>query len=181
MARKPIVKLEKKASIRPELRDEPRPEMDSSKERAKKRAAEIRAHRSGDIETTDRFGIDPSIVPDGWTYEWKRKSIMNQEDPAYTIRLAEGGWEPVPASRHPGYMPKGNHATIERDGMVLMERPKELTDESRDVELRRARNQVRAKEEQLGSTPAGTLPRDSDSRTRPQVKKSYEAMPVPKE
>jgi hypothetical protein len=181
MATKPITKLAKKGSIRPDVREEPRPAMDDSTERARKRAAEIRAHRSGDIESTDRFGIDPSIIPNGWSYEWKRKSILNQEDPAYSVKLMEAGWEPVPASRHPGYMPKGNFNTIERDGMILMERPKDLTDEARDVELKRARNQVRAKEEQLGSTPAGTLPRDSDTRTRPQVKKSYEAMPVPKE
>ena len=64
--------------------------------------------------------------------------------------------------------------------MILMERPKELTDEARDIELRRARNQVRSKEAQLSSTPDGTMTRD-DSRVRPTVKKSYEAMPIPNE
>jgi len=39
---------------------------------------------------------------------------------------------------------------------------------------------VRAKEQQLSTTPDGTLSRD-DARVRPQVKKSYEAMPIPQE
>jgi len=172
-----------KASIRPDIRAEVREE--SPAERARKRADEIRKHRSGlDLDSTDRFAIDTSIVPEGWSYEWKRKSIYNQEDPAYQIRLADGGWTPVPATRdarHAALMPTGNFATIERDGMILMERPKELTDEAKDIELRRARNQVRAKEAQLSATPDGTLARDADPRTRPTVKKSYEAMPIPRE
>ena len=172
-------KLTPKSTIRPTVRAEIREE--GPAERAAKRAEEIRKHRSGlDLDSTDRFAIDTSIVPDGWSYEWKRKTIYNQEDPAYQIRLADGGWTPVPANRdarHAALMPFGNFATIERDGMILMERPKELTDEAKDIEYRRARNQVRAKEAQLSATPDGTMTRE-DARVRPTVKKSYEAMPV---
>jgi hypothetical protein len=172
-----------KSTIRPDVRSDVREE--NPAERARQRAAEIRKHRAGiDLDSTDRFAFDTSIIPEGWSYEWKRKSIYNQEDPAYQIRLADGGWTPVPANRdarHAALMPTGNFATIERDGMILMERPKELTDEAKDIELRRARNQVRAKEAQLSTAPDGTLARDADPRTRPSVKKSYEAMPIPKE
>ena len=112
-------------------------------------------------------------IPAGWTYEWKRKAIMGKEDPAYEVELARGGWEPVPASRHPSMMPKGKYETIERDGMILMERPKELSDDAHNADLRRARLQVRSKEAQLTSGPDGTFERD-----RPVVKKSFEAMPI---
>jgi hypothetical protein len=71
--------------------------------------------------------------------------------------------------------------TIEVDGMILMERPKELTDEARRVEERRAKAQVRTKEEQLRETPAGTLSRDADARIKPKITKSYERMPIPTE
>jgi len=179
---KELIKLTPKTPIRPEVRAEIRGE--SSAERAAKRVAEIRAHRQGlDLDNTDQYFIDPSIVPEGWSYEWKRKTIYNQEDPSYQIRLADAGWTPVPATRdarHKAMMPTGNYATIERDGMILMERPKELTDEAKAIELRRARNQVRAKEAQLSATPEGTMTRE-DSRVRPTVKKSYEAMPIPQE
>jgi hypothetical protein len=168
--------------MRPPVRSEVREE--SASERAAKRTAEIRAHRQGlDMENTDQYYIDPYIVPEGWSYEWKRKTIYNQEDPSYQIRLADAGWTPVPATRdarHKAMMPTGNYATIERDGMILMERPKELTDEAKAIELRRARNQVRSKEQQLSNTPDGTMTRE-DARVRPQVKKSYEAMPIPNE
>lgn len=157
---------------------------ESPQERAKKRAEQIRQHRAGvDLDEVNRFYFDPSIIPDGWTYEWKRKTLMGQEDPAYQVRLAEAGWEAVPTNRcprHAALMPQGNYPTIERDGMILMERPKELTDEARDVEYRRARNQVRAKEAQLSSTPEGTMTREHD-RVRPSIKKGYEPMAVPKD
>lgn len=160
---------------RGELRASPR--VEDPRARAAKRAAEIRGHRQDhNIDEADRFKVNVDEIPDGWSYEWKRKSIYGKEDPGYEVELARGGWEPVPASRHPSMMPKGHYETIERDGMILMERPKELSDEARAAELRRARLQVRSKEAQLTSGPDGTFERD-----RPTVKKSYEAMPIPKE
>jgi hypothetical protein len=106
--------------------------------------------------------------------------LLGKEDPAYKVQLARAGWEPVPASRHPEMMPIGNYAVIERKGMILMERPYSLTKEARDVELRRAKGQVRAKEAQLSATPDGTMTREHD-RVRPSVKKSFEPIPVPED
>jgi hypothetical protein len=165
----------RKTEMRPAMR------ADDSRARAAARTAEIRGHRGGnDLDEMDRFHIDSRDVPDGWSYEWKRKTLLGKEDPAYQVELARGGWEPVPADRHPETMPTGKYATIERDGMILMERPKELTDEARQVELRRARNQVRAKEQQLSNAPDGTMTRDH-AKVRPNISKGYEPMPVPKD
>ena len=69
---------------------------------------------------------------------------------------------------------------IERKGLVLMEKPTEIVDENRQLELRKARSQVRAKEQQLGGTPEGTMTRDH-AQTRPKISKSFEAVPIPKE
>lgn len=150
--------------------------------RAAARAEEIRKHRSGqNLDELDRFKIETSVIPDGWTYEWKRRTLLGKEDPAYQVELARQGWESVPLSRHPEMMPPDwAHGTIERDGMILMERPSELTSEARDVELRRAKNQVRAKEQQLGSAPDGQFGRDHQQ-VRPSIKKGYEPMPVPRD
>jgi len=147
--------------------------------RAERRAAEIKANRGdADIDSIDEFFIEPSIIPDGWSYEWKRHTLFGKEDPSYQVVLARGGWEAVPASRHPEMMPVNSKAAlIERKGMILMERPMSLTNEARDVELRRARMQVRAKEQQLSSTPDGTMTRDH-ARVKPNVKKSFEPMPI---
>lgn len=146
--------------------------------RAERRAAEIRKHLKGDTsDGADRFYVDPYIVPDGWSYEWKRKTIWGKEDPAHEVELARQGWEVVPASRHPQMMPKGNWQTIERDGMILMERPKVLTEDVHKDNLRKARLQVKAKEAQLNQAPDGTFDRD-DPRVKPSIKKSFEAMPI---
>jgi hypothetical protein len=163
---------------RPPMREALREE--DPRARAARRAAEIRGNIGSLDEGSDDFYIDQNSVPDGWSYEWKRKTVLGQEDPAYQVQLARTGWEPVPAARHPAYMPdNGNYTTIERKGMVLMERPKELTDEAKMVELKKARNQVRQKEQQLNSAPDGQFGRNNKDAPLVKVAKSYEAMPIP--
>lgn len=161
--------------MRPSMRE------DNPRDAAAKRAAEIRGHLPGVEENTDEFFIPAGMIPDGWTYEWKRHTVYGAEDPAYQVALARTGWEPVPLRRHPKMMPvnwKGE--TIERKGVILMQRPKEITDTVEETNRRRARNQVRAKEQQLAAAPPGTMEREfSDPRTKPQIRKSFEAMPVP--
>lgn len=165
-----------RAALRPEPRDE------DPRARAARRAAELRGHLGDVDEGTDRFYIDPGSIPPGWSYEWKRRTIYNMEDPAYQVHLARMGWEPVPASRHPEMMPKGyGSQTIERDGQILMERPLEITEESRMAELRRARAQVRAKEDQLSSAPQGQFDRNNKDASMVKLKKSYSAVEVPQE
>lgn len=182
-----IVKKGKRERLERPVFEEKREEMRSSpreedpRARAERRAAEIRQHLQGDnTDGADRFYINPHSIPDGWSYEWKRKTIWGKEDPAHEVELARKGWEPVPASRHPEMMPKGNWQTIERDGMILMERPKVLTDDAHNANLKNARLQVKAKEAQLNQAPDGTFERD-DPRVRPSIKKSYAAMPISEE
>jgi hypothetical protein len=152
---------------------------EDSRAAAERRAAEIMGNFNEIAEGPDDFYIDPSKIPDGWTYEWKRKTIYNQEDPAYQVQLARTGWEAVPASRHPEMMPaNGAYATIDRKGMQLMMRPKIITDKFRELEGRAARDQVRHKEAQLTSAPDGQFARDH-KQVRPKVGKSYEPMPIP--
>lgn len=164
---------------RPSMRADVREEDSAS--RAARRAAELRGHL-GDIDQgNDEFYVDVSSIPDGWTYEWKRKSILGAEDTSHTISLARMGWEVVPASRHPEMMPahfSGN--TIERKGLILMERPTEIVEEIRQLLHKEARKQVRDKEAQLSGTPDGTLTRDHEQ-VRPKIKKGWEALPVAKE
>jgi hypothetical protein len=162
--------------LRPEVREE------DPRTRAARRAAEIRNHINVDDEGVDEFFIDPSVIPPGWSYEWKRRTVMNEENAAYQVQLQLKGWEPVPASRHPEYMPNnGRFSTIERKGMVLMERPLEITEAARQAELRKARIQVRSKEEQLNTAPGGTFERSNKDAGMAKVNKSYEPIPIPQD
>jgi hypothetical protein len=162
------------SSLRPPKREE------NPRERAAKRAADIRKHFAGLDEGADEFFIPPQYVPDGWTYEWKRHTIFNQEDPAYQVQLAREGWEVVPTSRHPEMMPSGDYPYIARKGMILMERPREITEESRRFDSHKARAQVRTKEQQLGNAPDGQFERNHGN-VKPKIGKSYAPIPVPDE
>lgn len=151
----------------------------SDTERARQRAAEIRGHLGDLDEGTDEFYVPPDYIPDGWTYEWKAYSVMNEIQSSHIRELERKGWAFVPAARHPDMVAIGDTGNmILRKGLVLMERPTEIVDEARAIERRRASDQVRAKEAQLAGTPEGTMTRDH-AKAKPQIKKSYEAIPIP--
>lgn len=164
------------APIRTTARAEPRVEGQRDQVRTRSR------QRPG---TIDKFHVDAHLIPEGWSYEWKRISVLGAEvkiarDPSYEQHMAENAWEPVPASRHPGLMPEGSSGAIIRDGLMLMERPMALTLEARAEDRQMAREQVQVKEQQLSSTPSGTFTRDhASARAVTKVSKSYEAMPIP--
>ena len=178
----PIAKVEEPvyAPSRPEMRPTMREE--DPRARAARRAAELRDHLGEEPDGTDEFYIDPNDIPDGWDYEWKARFVMNQEQATHILALRRAGWEEVPTSRHPSYMPMNSDAPyIERKGMVLMERPKEITDDARARELRKARLQVRHKEEQLNSAAGGQFDRNNKDQSLVNIRKSYESIPVPKD
>jgi hypothetical protein len=68
-----------------------------------------------------------------------------------------------------------------RKGMILMERPEEITQEVRSIDKKRARDQIRVKEQQLNEAPTGQFERRNKDSSLAKVKKSYEAMPIPEE
>lgn len=169
------------APERPPMREEPRAEMRglTSRELAEQRAQQIMDNDDG-ATGTDEFYFDLRIIPDGWSYEWKRRTVAGSEDPAYQIQLAKAGWTAVPAKRHPELMPStGHYEVIERKGQILMERPKIVTDRARMLAGMDALNQVRMKEQQLSAAPPGTFERGTDPRVATRVGKSYEPMPIP--
>ena len=162
--------------------DPPKPREEDPRSRAARRAMELREQGSPDDGEVylGPFYIDPSIIPDGWSYEWKTYTVLGKENPSYQVSMAHKGWEAVPRSRHPHMMPHNYQGeTIERDGMILMERPLEITQEAKARDLRVARAQVQGKEAQLGGAPAGTFERSNKDQSLVKVKKSYEHMEIP--
>src|SRR6516165_4102409 len=153
-------------------KDEEREGVTDHMERARRRMADIRA-LNGDLDSddsdiyADRFYAE---APPGWSYEWKTHTVFNKEFPHYTNLLMRNGWSAVPSSRHrellwPGYTDEA----IIIDGLMLMERPRELTDRRRMREIRKATDQVRDSEAKLAEAPAGTAPRDGHRKTMPRV------------
>lgn len=103
---------------------------------------------TGDI---DPFYVPPEIIPPGWTYEWKTRTVYNWEHTQHQVTMAMNGWEPVPAERHDGlFMPKGYDGPIERGGQILMERDDRLTAQSREIDRQNALAPVRASRQMAG-------------------------------
>lgn len=141
---------------------------------ARERAAQIRAALDSIPELPNEFDIPPGYIPQGWSYQWIRASTVGKEDPDNLMARAATGWQPVPLSRHRTMMPdsyKGSY--IERKGLILMERPLEITEEMRRRDQKIAKQVVRDKEISLGETPANTLPRDADPRTAPRIESDF--------
>lgn len=133
-----------------------------------------------DEDINDPLYIDPDIIPDGTTYEWKRDSIYGKDDPAYSAALLRMGWTPVDAARHPELMPaRSTTGYIERPGVILMERPAEITRRVRERDRRAARGLIEAKEAEAQGTPTGTLTRENEAlKTLAKgFKKSYAPIP----
>jgi hypothetical protein len=162
-----------RANERPELRgaDEVRPDFVDHLERARKRIAELRQMHGDDDEEEsfrDRWYVE---APPGWSYEWKTHSVWNKEYPQYYNTLLRRGWAAVPASRHRNLLyPEYADESIVIEGMVLMERPKELTDRQRLRDIRKAADQVRNSEIKLTEAPPGTPSRSENPITRPRIR-----------
>jgi hypothetical protein len=169
----------KKPLPQPPLRGDIRE--DDPRERAARRAREILEHVGSLDGNTDKFDIRPEDVPDGWVYNWKRWTVLNKEDPQYQISLTQQGWDYVPASRHPRWMPlESKDKYIFRDGMVLMERPEEIEDMAKKRDLQIARSQVRTKESQLTNPPKdGQFDRDNKGDPLVKVKKNWGPIAIP--
>lgn len=155
---------------------------EASLEAARRRTAEILEHDIGiGDEGEDKFHVPEHLIPDGWKYQWRRVSSYGKEDPQYQVKIAQTGWRPVPAERHPEMMPSsgGPYYTIDRDGMRLMEIPAEVHKLLAARDQRRAIEQVRIRTEQVKQTPNGHFPRDQHAKVAPQVKHGYEPLIVP--
>ncbi len=179
-ATEPVLKtvVEVKPSIeRPPMRTSMR---EDDLARAKARTAEILDDDSMLTTGEDKFHVDASVIPDGWVYQWKRDTVYNKPDAQYRTIIDRGGWQNVPTERHPELMPPGSpDQYIHLDGLMLMERPKEVDDKVRARDLLAARNQVRAKEEQLASAPPGTFERGTHPGAPVRVGKGYSPVDIP--
>lgn len=160
--------------VRPPMRsDDPRRD-------AAERAKQIMEHVGVFGEQAGAFDFDQSIIPEGWSYEWKEFSVMGAVDPSRQIELARMGWESVSTLRHPEMMPgETKEKNIIRKGMQLMERPKEITDFAKNQDARAASLQMRSKKEQLESGPPGTFDRANKDNSMAKLHTNFRPMAVP--
>jgi hypothetical protein len=121
---------------------------------------EGRLHRRR--HTSDVLFIPKGVIPPGLSYEWKRASVFNQPDTEHQIGLRENHWTAVPADRHPELAAAGE-TVIRRGGLLLMQRPKYLTDEAQMEDINEALRPIAVTEEKLYGTPEGEFTRNHPS------------------
>ena len=103
--------------------------------------------------SSDRFKIDPSLLPEDYVYEWKMFSCVGDEQSylSYQADLARAGWTPVMHDRHPGmFAPVGTTGAIRMGGQQLMERHVILQQEALAEEKAKADAQKKGAEQQFG-------------------------------
>lgn len=127
---------------------------------------------------TNIFHIDKADIPDGISREWKREAVFDKPDLSHQMALQENGWEVVQSAGSSKYMPSGYTGPVRRDGMILMERPIELTREAQAEDLAAAREEVRGMQRQNGQAPAGHGPRDHPE-VRPRHGRDYVPLDIP--
>jgi hypothetical protein len=141
-----------------------------------------KAKKWDDIEFSDglenRFEIDPEILAavhaDGCDLEWIRASCLGKPDPESLSVAAQNHWEPVEAG-------KWGINVVEIGGLVLMERPRKVSEKFREYEQRKSVAPITNMRRKHGE---GDLPVTLDSR-HPSAKRSnkhastYERLEIP--
>lgn len=105
----------------------------------------------------DIYHVPPGFEPDGYTYQWKALTVLNEDARAHQTALQANGWRSVPAERHDGYWTApGTKGSVIVQGLMLMELPTVLVEEARADDKRNADAQLRnAKAEKLESNMTG--------------------------
>lgn len=105
----------------------------------------------------NEFDVPPHLQEDGWSYQWVRASCHGKDDPANLSQHYENGWRPASAAGLLKHYNVTDGKTITRDGLVLCERPAQLTHEALAEDRRNALELRNAQAEQFGARdlPAG--------------------------
>lgn len=169
---------------RPPLRKDAVTEMraDDPRAAAERRAQELLNGGALDtIDEADEYWIDPKYIPDGWSWEWKRYSVINEIQQSHINSLKRTGWEFVSPDKYP-IMPASNGVIVHR-GNALMERPASITQMIMDRDRRAANLQVEMKAAQIEGKAREKIGSDYSLTNRGekigQLKKSYSPMAVP--
>lgn len=127
------------------------------------------------------FHVPPEMIPDGYAVEYKRKTVFGAAAPnqvSYEVSLSRTRWEPVSLSTHPSFkalVPESyDKDTIEKEGMMLYIRPKEISEKVAKIMQAKADSQLNQKLASIGATESGQAPR-----VITKLNRSYESISVP--
>ena len=113
----------------------------------------------------------PSLRRKVFLYQWNVWSVLEKENRSERARMYNAGWRPVPADRHDGvFLPPGSKGDIVIGGLILEERPVELSDEARLEDKIAADEQVNGSRRQFGFAPTAPGFEGADKSNSPHVR-----------
>lgn len=143
---------------------------------------------AGDEETPDKLRIRDGLIPEGMSAQWVTDSVLGQPVPQHRAQFERKGWTPVHQDDFDGqfngmFMPKDAPGEINVDGLVLMMRPRELTNQARKKDRQAAYEQVAIKERALkgGDIPISLDARHPSAVNSNRITKTMERVVVPEE
>lgn len=138
------------------------------------------------VDSPDRLRINKDLIPDGMSALWVTDSVLGQGVPQHRAEFERKGWTPVHQDDFDGqfngmFMPKDRQGEINSDGLVLMMRPKQMTDKAELSNKRKAYEQVAIKEAALTGGDIGvTLDAQHPSaKNSNRIRKSVERIEIP--
>jgi|WetSurMetagenome_2_1015567.scaffolds.fasta_scaffold52419_4 hypothetical protein len=104
------------------------------------------------------FDFPDSLKENGWSYQWCRADILGSGEFSEISKMRRVGWDYVKPDQLEGYFAHDckDMDHIEVAGMVLMERPEQMTQDARDEQLREANKHFAAqvnKRADIGENP----------------------------
>jgi hypothetical protein len=111
--------------------------------------------RRAQFASNDPFELPADFVAatlaENYSLEWKTEYVYNEQRGVYISRLQrDGGWRPVQSKRLPGVFSGDDEEPVRHDGMILMERPLDLTMAARREEQISAREQLLMRQRNWG-------------------------------
>jgi hypothetical protein len=124
--------------------------------------------RAVNVGAGDQFEIPAHLKEPGWDYQWLTEHIYNNPDIVrrHNHQMYQGGWRAVTATgRWNGvFGPKSDTGHIRVGDAGLYERPLGMSEDAREEDIKRARQQMSDRDQSLMGGKAnvrGTVPADA--------------------
>jgi hypothetical protein len=163
---RPVKRTETKAPARGEVRG---------------RDGQVLTRNRNSASAINQYYIPDRLKEDGWSLQWIRQSCYNKEDRSNLSSYSENGWSPVPGDR-PGFKELFGAASGEaiiRDGLMLVERPAELTRQAKEEEHMEALQQRNPQVEEfaLSELPPGFRRLQKGDKWNDKIRRELEGVP----
>lgn len=133
----------------------------------------------------NEFEVPAHLIPQGFVAQWVRTSCHGKPDESNVTDHHENGWRPLATKGVLDYYRIGDgRSSVERDGLLLCCRPKELNDQALAEERHNAVELKQAQAEQFGARRLpdgfddGGVSGDGRFDARRKIRRSLEGAPA---